>query len=57
MRGNAAVMRCLIPSFVADFVFIDAWVDEEGTEYRSGNDYDKGIHDVQQVLLPHSFIL
>lgn len=50
MRGNAAVMRCLIPSFVADFVYIDAWVDDEGTEYTSGNDYDKGTDEVFEMV-------
>lgn len=30
IKGNAAVVKCKIPSFVADFVQIEAWVDEEG---------------------------
>lgn len=34
MRGNAAIMKCLIPSFVADFVYVEAWVDENGQEYK-----------------------
>lgn len=32
MRGNAAIMKCSIPSFVADFVYVTAWVDDEGNE-------------------------
>lgn len=56
MRGNAAVMRCLIPSFVADFVYIDAWVDDEGTEYTSSNDYDKGIDEVSEMVFANYFI-
>ncbi|XP_072939090.1 cell adhesion molecule Dscam1 isoform X21 [Epargyreus clarus] len=32
IRGNAAVLKCSIPSFVADFVKVEAWIDEEGTE-------------------------
>ncbi|CAH2076517.1 unnamed protein product, partial [Iphiclides podalirius] len=31
IRGNAAVLKCSIPSFVADFVKVEAWIDEEGT--------------------------
>lgn len=31
IRGNAAVLKCSIPSFVADFVKIESWIDEEGT--------------------------
>lgn len=38
MRGNAAILKCLIPSFVADFVQITAWVDDEGNEFVNGND-------------------
>lgn len=30
IRGNAAVLKCSIPSFVADFVKVEAWIDEEG---------------------------
>lgn len=33
MRGNAAILKCTIPSFVADFVHVTAWIDEEGHEY------------------------
>lgn len=33
IKGNAAVMKCKIPSFVADFVYVDAWINvEDGTE-------------------------
>lgn len=33
MRGNAAIMKCTIPSFVADFVNVEAWLDEDGIEF------------------------
>jgi hypothetical protein len=33
MRGNAAILKCTIPSFVADFVTVEAWIDEENHEY------------------------
>lgn len=33
MRGNAAILKCTIPSFVADFVNVEAWLDEDGLEY------------------------
>ena len=38
MRGNSAIMKCSIPSFVADFVNVVAWVDEEETEYLPSAD-------------------
>lgn len=37
IKGNSAVMKCKIPSFVADFVQIEAWVDEEGVELWRNN--------------------
>lgn len=42
MRGNAAILKCLIPSFVADFVYVTAWVDSDGVEYLSRNDFNGG---------------
>lgn len=39
LKGNSAILKCHIPSFVSDFVTIDAWIDEEtGEEFR----YDAG---------------
>ena len=30
--GNEGILKCSIPSFVADFVSIVSWVDSEGNE-------------------------
>lgn len=33
INGNSAVMKCKIPSFVADYVQVEAWINvEDGTE-------------------------
>lgn len=37
IKGNSAIVKCKIPSFVTDFVFIEAWVDEEGSELWKNN--------------------
>lgn len=42
MRGNAAIIKCLIPSFVADFVHVVAWINEDGTEIVGGRDFTDG---------------
>lgn len=42
MRGNSAIIKCLIPSFVADFVFVVAWINEDGTEIVGGRDFTDG---------------
>ena len=43
IKGNAALFKCEIPSFVADFVTIDSWNDNVGNQYFSDltNDYGK----------------
>nr|NP_001036504.1 down syndrome cell adhesion molecule 1, isoform AV [Drosophila melanogaster]ABI31055.1 down syndrome cell adhesion molecule 1, isoform AV [Drosophila melanogaster] len=32
LRGNSATLKCLVPSFVADFIDVEGWIDEEGVE-------------------------
>ncbi|CAG0912293.1 unnamed protein product [Notodromas monacha] len=40
IRGNNAIMKCEIPSFVADFVKIESWEDDEGqTFYPSSGSF------------------
>lgn len=39
IRGNTAILKCNIPSFVADFVFVDAWIRTDGLEYSATNDF------------------
>lgn len=39
IKGNSAVLKCSIPSFVADFVRVEAWIDEEGTELVPSDNY------------------
>ena len=35
--GNDVVIKCNIPSFVADFVSVTAWVTSEGTQLKPGH--------------------
>lgn len=35
IRGNTAVLKCSIPSFVADFVYVESWIDEDGTVFTA----------------------
>lgn len=39
IRGNSVVMKCEIPSFVADFVSVTMWQDSEGNNFYPSNDY------------------
>lgn len=42
MRGNSAIIKCLIPSFVADFVHVVAWINEDGEEIVGRGDFKEG---------------
>ena len=35
--GNSALIKCQIPSFVADFISVTSWVDNDGIEYFPAN--------------------
>ncbi|XP_021929580.1 Down syndrome cell adhesion molecule-like protein Dscam2 isoform X6 [Zootermopsis nevadensis] len=41
IRGNSAVLKCQVPSFVADFVSVVSWHTDQGESfYPSTSDYD-----------------
>ncbi|XP_042237814.1 Down syndrome cell adhesion molecule-like protein Dscam2 isoform X50 [Homarus americanus] len=40
LRGNSAILKCVIPSFVADFVSVQSWVDDHGDSYYPSQTYD-----------------
>ncbi|XP_044596034.1 Down syndrome cell adhesion molecule-like protein Dscam2 isoform X39 [Cotesia glomerata] len=41
IRANSAIMKCKIPSFVSEFVYVDQWIADDGTIYRhEDQDYD-----------------
>ncbi|XP_058460392.1 cell adhesion molecule Dscam2 isoform X41 [Malaya genurostris] len=35
IRGNTAVLKCNIPSFVTDFVKVESWIGSEGSVYNA----------------------
>ena len=39
MLQNDVLLKCTIPSYVSDFVKVEAWVDSEAETYFSGNAY------------------
>lgn len=39
IKGNSVVMKCGIPSFVADFVAVVSWSTDEGDNFYPGIDY------------------
>jgi len=33
IKGNTAIFKCIVPSFVADYVSVVSWEDTVGNEY------------------------
>lgn len=46
IRGNSAVLKCNIPSFVADFVRVEAWLGDDGNEYTPAKNDSFGIEEI-----------
>lgn len=44
IKGNAAVFKCNIPSFVADHVEIIEWSDTNNETYFPGNNYGTSLN-------------
>lgn len=38
IRGNSAIMKCEIPSYVSDFIVVDMWADSDGGSYYPNSD-------------------
>ena len=51
--GNDALMKCLIPSFVADFVSVVNWEDSEGSMIYANNNLGNDRMGHTQVFLIH----
>lgn len=41
IKGNSAIFKCVIPSFVADFVSVSGWVDDVGGSFFLDAQYGK----------------
>ncbi|XP_049833917.1 Down syndrome cell adhesion molecule-like protein Dscam2 isoform X6 [Schistocerca gregaria] len=50
IRGNSAVLKCSIPSFVADFVTVVSWQDDAGHSYTYGD--NSFLNDGKYIVLP-----
>lgn len=37
LRGNSATLKCLVPSFITEFVDVEAWVSNEDEEFSQKN--------------------
>lgn len=39
IRGNTAILKCSIPSYLADFVRIESWIDDTNTVLTTSDNY------------------
>ena len=39
IRGNSAILKCVIPSFVADFVEVLSWHTNQNEEFKRDDNY------------------
>ncbi|XP_025414605.1 Down syndrome cell adhesion molecule-like protein Dscam2 isoform X19 [Sipha flava] len=49
LRGNTAILKCHIPSFVADYVFVSGWTSDDGDEYSVNSNQ---AYDGKYLVLP-----
>lgn len=42
LKGNTAVLKCIVPSFMGDFLEIIEWLSESGESFIINN-FDKGL--------------
>lgn len=51
LRGNTAIIKCHIPSFVADYVFVSSWLENDLREIFM----DKTNYGTQLYICPFIF--
>lgn len=51
IRGNAGILRCKIPSFMADFLEVVAWMDNDGNTYSAESKRFDGIFNSSNMEL------
>lgn len=55
IRGNAAILKCSIPSFVTEFVQVIGWQDDQGNSFDP--DHDSGTYTNTKKVTLHSIMM
>lgn len=50
IRGNSAVMKCEIPSFVSDYIIVESWADSQGNTFLPDEKYGKLLLDLGCIV-------
>ncbi|XP_045473824.1 Down syndrome cell adhesion molecule-like protein Dscam2 isoform X12 [Harmonia axyridis] len=51
LKGNTGILKCLVPSFVSDFIQIEAWIADDGTSFKYEPTLSPNI-DSKYLVLP-----
>lgn len=43
IKGNVGILKCNIPSFVADFVQVESWISDDGSILKVTDNKDYGM--------------
>lgn len=60
LRGNAAILKCQIPSFVSEYVSVNSWIiseDEKEQEINIDASFNLGIHRMNESVVFVPYIL
>ena len=57
LKGNSAILKCVIPSFVGDFVSVEAWVDADGRNYYPSDNYGRNMTTGYNLFKMNDFIM
>ncbi|XP_060529760.1 cell adhesion molecule Dscam2 isoform X15 [Cylas formicarius] len=52
LKGNTGILKCVVPSFVTDFVQIEAWVADDGRSTYRYDTKEKNKFDSKYLVLP-----
>lgn len=39
LRGNAVLLKCALPSYVSDVVYVEAWISDQAQTYAAADQY------------------
>lgn len=57
LRGNTAIIKCHIPSFVADYVLVSSWLEGDHKEiFQDASNYGTWFCFVYRFWSPHSIL-
>ncbi|KAK9880043.1 hypothetical protein WA026_008554 [Henosepilachna vigintioctopunctata] len=59
LKGNTGILKCLVPSFVTDYVQIEAWIADDGTtfKYEPSMNHDSVVNQYYEPQVYDVFVI